>query len=173
MNTREQLLAAASAVVQAQGSRALTLEAVAKAAGVSKGGLLYHFPTKNALVVGMVAQGVEAFERALAAAEASAGDWLSGYVEATLADTASEDSLSGVFTAVAEEPELLEPFRKALKRWYQKALTDYGPRALPLLLALDGLWIHVRMGTLPDLPTDDYAVALRLLVRDVVGEVRP
>lgn len=171
MDTRNLLLEAASAVVSAQGSRALTLDAVARQAGVSKGGLLYHFPTKSALMAGMVAQGVESFERALVAAEGSTGDWLAGYVEATLADTSSEDPLSGVFAALAEEPELLAPFRAALQCWYQKGLTDYGPRALPLLLALDGLWIHVRMGTLPDLPTEEYAGSLRLLARAVVEEV--
>jgi AcrR family transcriptional regulator len=42
-------------VVQARGAGSLTLEAVADVAGVSKGGLLYHFPTKDALIDGMVA----------------------------------------------------------------------------------------------------------------------
>ena len=32
------------------GERAATLDAVAKKAGVSKGGLLYHFPNKEALI---------------------------------------------------------------------------------------------------------------------------
>ena len=32
------------------GERAATLDAVAKRAGVSKGGLLYHFPNKEALI---------------------------------------------------------------------------------------------------------------------------
>ncbi len=36
-----------------QGERAATLDAVATAAGVSKGGLLYHFPSKAALVEGL------------------------------------------------------------------------------------------------------------------------
>ena len=36
-----------------QGERAATLDAVAAAAGVSKGGLLYHFPSKDALVDGL------------------------------------------------------------------------------------------------------------------------
>ncbi|MFF4615626.1 TetR/AcrR family transcriptional regulator [Nonomuraea jabiensis] len=37
-----------------EGAEALTLEAVARRAGVSKGGLFYHFPTKQALVAAMV-----------------------------------------------------------------------------------------------------------------------
>jgi Transcriptional regulator len=34
----------------------MTLEAVAARANVSKGGLLYHFPSKDALVLGMVSR---------------------------------------------------------------------------------------------------------------------
>ncbi|TJY68972.1 TetR/AcrR family transcriptional regulator [Arthrobacter sp. CAU 1506] len=36
-----------------EGERAATMDAVAAAAGVSKGGLLYHFPSKEAMVEGL------------------------------------------------------------------------------------------------------------------------
>jgi AcrR family transcriptional regulator len=55
-NTRERLLGAAEAVVIEQGVSAMTLEAVAARAGISKGGLLYHFPSKDAIVLGMVSR---------------------------------------------------------------------------------------------------------------------
>ena len=42
-DTRKRLLDAAAAVVRRDGAGALTLDAVAAEAGVSKGGLLYHF----------------------------------------------------------------------------------------------------------------------------------
>jgi AcrR family transcriptional regulator len=51
---RERLLDAAERVVVESGATHLTLDAVAKSAGVSKGGLLYHFPSKEALLEGMV-----------------------------------------------------------------------------------------------------------------------
>ncbi|MCL4694718.1 MAG: TetR/AcrR family transcriptional regulator, partial [Candidatus Hydrogenedentes bacterium] len=47
------LLDSAEAVVVEGGPSRLTLDAVAEKAGVSKGGLLYHFPTKDALVEAM------------------------------------------------------------------------------------------------------------------------
>ena len=53
---RERLLDAAERVVVESGATHLTLDAVAKSAGVSKGGLLYHFPSKEALLEGMVAR---------------------------------------------------------------------------------------------------------------------
>lgn len=54
VSKRIQLLEAAAAIVNEQGSEYLTLDAVAKKAGVSKGGLLYHFKNKFALIQGLV-----------------------------------------------------------------------------------------------------------------------
>lgn len=53
---RDRLLDAAERVVVESGATHLTLDAVAKSAGVSKGGLLYHFPSKGALLEGMLAR---------------------------------------------------------------------------------------------------------------------
>src|SRR5262245_2150654 len=56
---RDRLLDAAEAVVVRQGIANLTLDAVAAEAGLSKGGLLHHFPTKDKLVEGMVVRSAE------------------------------------------------------------------------------------------------------------------
>jgi AcrR family transcriptional regulator len=53
------LLDAAEAVVVRQGIANLTLDAVAAEAGMSKGGLLHHFPTKNRLVEALVMRSAE------------------------------------------------------------------------------------------------------------------
>src|SRR3954471_11173426 len=53
-STRERILDAAAELVSEVGSGRLTLDAVAERAGLSKGGLLYNFPTKEALLQGMV-----------------------------------------------------------------------------------------------------------------------
>lgn len=52
--TRERILDALQDILVAKGNSAATLEAVARAASVSKGGLLYHFPTKAAMVTGLI-----------------------------------------------------------------------------------------------------------------------
>ena len=49
-NARAQILNAAEARLLASGPAGLVLDAVAADAGISKGGLLYHFPNKEALV---------------------------------------------------------------------------------------------------------------------------
>jgi AcrR family transcriptional regulator len=53
---RERLLDAAERLVLETGAAHLTLDAVAKFAGVSKGGLLYHFPSKDSLLEAMLAR---------------------------------------------------------------------------------------------------------------------
>ncbi len=52
--TRDRLLDAFEALLIEQGEKAATLDAVAARAGVSKGGLLYHFGSKDALVDGQL-----------------------------------------------------------------------------------------------------------------------
>ncbi|MBQ0819063.1 helix-turn-helix transcriptional regulator, partial [Microvirga sp. HBU67558] len=53
-SSRERILDAAAELVSEIGSGRLTLDTVAERAGLSKGGLLYNFPTKDALLQGMV-----------------------------------------------------------------------------------------------------------------------
>lgn len=51
---RERVLDAFETILIDDGERAATLEATAKAADVSKGGLLYHFASKDDLVAGLL-----------------------------------------------------------------------------------------------------------------------
>src|SRR2546421_1237971 len=66
----DRLLNAAEEVVVRDGVGNLTLEAVAKQANVSKGGLLYHFPSKSDLVIAIV----EKLARHCESKQASADD---------------------------------------------------------------------------------------------------
>ena len=56
------LIKAAAAVIRRDGAQALTLEAVAAEAGVSKGGLLYHFKSKRELLDGLVERWLDDFQ---------------------------------------------------------------------------------------------------------------
>ncbi len=53
-DARTRILDAAEALVRAEGVSGLTLDAAARQAGVSKGGLLYHFSSKEALLIGLL-----------------------------------------------------------------------------------------------------------------------
>ena len=53
-HARERVLDAFEAILIDDGERAATMDATARAAGVSKGGLLYHFASKDALESGII-----------------------------------------------------------------------------------------------------------------------
>ncbi len=63
--TRDILLDAADHIVASKGVARLTLEEVAREAGVSKGGLLYHFKSKDALTEAMISRFIELFDTAV------------------------------------------------------------------------------------------------------------
>lgn len=53
-DTRDRILDALEEMLLGEGLSRVTLESVATSAGVSKGGLLYHFSSKDALIAAMV-----------------------------------------------------------------------------------------------------------------------
>ena len=60
IDTRDLLLSAACSILT-EGQEVLTLDAVAKRSGISKGGLLHHFRSKDALIEGTVAELIQRF----------------------------------------------------------------------------------------------------------------
>jgi AcrR family transcriptional regulator len=65
------ILDAANVVLRERGARGLTIDAVAAAAGLSKGGVLHHFASKDALVAALVARKLTALRTGIAECEAS------------------------------------------------------------------------------------------------------
>jgi AcrR family transcriptional regulator len=155
--TRDALLEAANQIVMAQGSEALTLEAVARKAGVSKGGLLYHFPNKEALIVGMLEQLIDMFETGLQQEleqdnSPEPGRWLRAYIRTSvIGDEQQIPVFASLMAAVAVNPELLKPVQARFDQWQAKAgASGIDPTiANIILLALDGLWFNRILGAAP------------------------
>lgn len=61
-NQKEAILEAAQAIVSEEGAMHMTLDAVAARCKMSKGGLMYNFPTKEALIEAMVQRLMERHE---------------------------------------------------------------------------------------------------------------
>lgn len=68
---REKVLDAFEAILVSEGERSATMDATARAAGVSKGGLLYHFGSKEALEAGLVHRLIDLVEEDVAAMRAA------------------------------------------------------------------------------------------------------
>ena len=65
----EIILEAAAAVLLKAGARGLTIDAVAAEAGLSKGGVLHHYASKEALILALVARKLARLREELAACE--------------------------------------------------------------------------------------------------------
>ena len=151
--TKRRILDAAEQVVLRDGVGHLTLDAAAHEAGLSKGGVLYHFPTRDSLVAAMVTRIIEQFEEDIASylpeagtPEASApGAFARAYVRSTLEPAAPGEERLGaaLLAAAAAEPDLLVPLQEAADGW-QARLVDDGldpAFATVIRLACDGLWL--------------------------------
>jgi AcrR family transcriptional regulator len=148
-NTRLHILQAADELILTEGVAHLTLEAVAKRAEVSKGGLLYHFATKEDLIKGLVQYLSDAFDAKvawqLAQEEATApGSWLRAYIKVSAEiDQGAVQYSSAILAALANNPQLLEPIRQCFSAYQHQAEQSGLDPALATIirLAVDGLWL--------------------------------
>jgi AcrR family transcriptional regulator len=145
-STRETILESANALVRDEGVGNLTLDAVAAHAGVSKGGLLYHYPNKDSLIEGMIEHSLVLFEQEVdRRADASPdgnGRWLRAFVEVTIEARPEHHPGSSILAAAATNPSLLAPVSTYFDRWHQRAISDHCHPivASVVRLASDGLW---------------------------------
>ena len=145
-SSHDDILDAAQAVVLEIGAAHMTLDAVAAKAGVSKGGLLYHFRTKEALLKALLKRRLrhleEARKRKCAELREGPAREMKAYVLSSLSRSRKDTPIgASLLAAVAHNPKLLEPVRGD----YQKRLAELIPsglrfeRALVVALAADGL----------------------------------
>jgi AcrR family transcriptional regulator len=157
--TRQQILHAAFALIRREGVARLTIEAVAQEAGLSKGGVLYHFRSKEALIQAMVASLVERFDSDIETARRQEpanerdvpGSWLRAYIRASEGPAEDDEDTVALLAAVSSDPRLLAPLQEQYARWQAQAEADGVDPALATVirLALDGLWMADLFGLAP------------------------
>ncbi|MGA0539975.1 TetR/AcrR family transcriptional regulator [Neotabrizicola sp. VNH66] len=141
---RQSLLDHAIALVLTQGLHGLTTDAVARAAGVSKGGLFHHFASKPALVEAVAAEAVarmaQAIDARLSPDPARPGRFTRAYVGAVVEDTGSAWSLLSLL--LLAEPSMQRLWDDWIAAQLElHAATDAGPDLAILRLAADGIWL--------------------------------
>ncbi len=143
-NSRDRILAAAADVAREAGPGNLSLDAVASRAGISKGGLLYNFPSKAKLMQALVEQHLQDFHAALEATHGAdkRESLLSAYIRLSVQECQeTEAAASWIFSAIAEDPEFLTPL-KSFKHQLFERLKCETPDLKALLvtyLAIEGL----------------------------------
>ncbi len=159
---RDAVLDAFVCVLIEEGERAATVDAVARRAGVSKGGLLYHFPNKEAMIAELLERldGLLA-EDVLAMAAAPEGAAAYFIKSSTWADTPL-DRLFVAATRLAEvaHAETLRRIAAAQADWLELLARDVGPAMAKAVLYMgDGLYFNAMLargpgGQMPGLRQD-------------------
>jgi AcrR family transcriptional regulator len=131
------------------GVDALTFDRLSEATGISKGGILYHFPNKHDLLLSLVAESAVQFEelwdklaeRDEVVVGRQARAYLAAYVAVTRSSAATNLNVA-LLAAAASDPTVMRPYVEAYERW-QERLADDGideSVATVLRLVADGLW---------------------------------
>jgi AcrR family transcriptional regulator len=145
-SSRDKIVTAAVDLAKEVGPGHVSLDAVAQRAGVSKGGLLYNFPSKTKLLEAIVAHHLDKFESALLEKTEKSGG-KEGSVIAACVDLFEMDCkkglppASGFLAALVENPDLMLPVRKMSRRLVDRIRANASDEssALVVFLALEGL----------------------------------
>ncbi len=115
-HSREIVLQAAEHLVQTQGAGKLTFDNLVKTSGVTRGGITYHFPTKDALLKALLERDMaqwHASEQELRPKlkNARAADLIASVRAMTQSSDDKRRFVAGMLSAAAFDPELLQPIR--------------------------------------------------------------
>ena len=154
---RLRLLDCAATLIVDHGLPALTLENVAREAGVSKGGLLHHYGSKDALIGGLFDMVVDWFGSQVDAAIDPDETRLARFSRAYLQVIANidmsvpaEKRLAVLILMLSSDPHYCARWNSWVdERLREHHRTDTSPMARTLRLAADGLWLS-DLGDGPD-----------------------
>ncbi len=144
---RRLILDTAKQITLSDGFNSLTLDAVAKKAEISKGGLLYHFPSKESLIKGLAQfifdEFATNFYRYAESDPKKTGKWSRALIAATKADIKNNAELNvGIIAASFLDPEVSTNISNDYNSILKK-LEDDGINIVTttiIRLALDGLY---------------------------------
>ena len=146
---RQKVLDAARRIVETRGAGHLTFEMLAEQSGVTRGGITYHFPTKEDLLKALIEADIGDWNASAEALAADAGlpcpkaARLVGHVRSCLAeeDDAHKRFVAGMVSAAMVDPGLLDPVRAHLAAEFADwEWDDADLERFLLLMAADGLF---------------------------------
>ncbi|ADB17758.1 transcriptional regulator, TetR family [Pirellula staleyi DSM 6068] len=162
---RDLICEAAIRTAGRDGLLAMTLDNVAKEAGISKGGVMYHFPTKDDLVRGMLeyfgTQGEQMLMQRIADDPNPGMRWARAFISCmfptpddpahnspTFSPELIEKMMLTTVAAAVNAPEMLDPLRELGKRLKSRLMQDPkdGLEQLLVWLAVDGLLLWQFIG---------------------------
>ncbi|MCU0931496.1 MAG: TetR/AcrR family transcriptional regulator [Serpentinimonas sp.] len=163
------VLAAAEAIVKDIGAANLTFDELVRRSGITRGGIVYHFPTKDALLQALVENDLQHWNGCVAdkrrRTSGPNADLLAYLQSSTEPDEETSRLCAGLLSAATTSKALNEPW----KRYYEKHHADVARAsadpvmACLLTLAADGLFWQETLGLSPLSRSERRAVVQRML----------
>lgn len=151
-SSKAAILDAAERVVMRHGLKSATIEAVAVEAGVSKGGLFYHFASKQDMLEQLIDRHVERFmemrEKIMQELPESRSRRLKASLLASLNEPIKREENLPNILALLDDVSLREKIYLLKKRLFQEMSndTDHPERVALAMMAADGLWMSGMYG---------------------------
>lgn len=140
------MLDAYERILISDGERAATLDAVASAAGVSKGGLLYHFASKDDLAAGMVQRFTGLSDGDVSRMEQAPEGPVAYYVRTSVMEDDALDRALIAVTRLAQGGSMpaSEALRESRRRWAEtiRPHVDDDSALDLVMLVSDGLYFN-------------------------------
>jgi AcrR family transcriptional regulator len=144
----------------------MTIEAIAKLAGVTKGGVQYHFASKDQLIVDLLEHALASFEALLPAQPGP--EWLLAYIDATALESEFDAAIVAILAALPPGDARVAPYEQRALRWKEIAARSLADKALGqvIRLAADGLWLERAAGSSRGPSGTDVIERLKRIVRE-------
>lgn len=125
-NKRERILASGLRLFANQTYQAVTMESVAEAAGVAKGTLYLYFPSKEALYLGILSDGLETVSKRYQATNDTRRDVGERLRRAIEVSIQFYDERRDLLRLIAtEEPRLAEARNRLIQTWREKGFVFF------------------------------------------------
>ncbi|AKE40774.1 TetR family transcriptional regulator [Corynebacterium kutscheri] len=151
---KQLLIKTALELVEKHGLDGLTYEALSQASGLSKSGLIYHFPSRDALLKDMNQFMIEDFEQQLIATAGGTADEvdLLNRLKATLIVLSRSATRAELLLSleIHNNTELHDAWDNIFYRWgcHQDGI-DKEPIFYLCKVIADGMWLHDHISTAP------------------------
>ncbi|HTO00218.1 MAG TPA: TetR/AcrR family transcriptional regulator [Microthrixaceae bacterium] len=146
-SSRERILDTLEELLIKHGSGGATLDAIAEQAGISKGGLLYHFPSKADLLTGFSNRLLDRVDRSIADAPRDPVAVIRWFLSVELSDPSEAVVSRSLTAALHGSDEGLDTVIKEVARRYSRPLEVLDPfLAEHVRLIGDGIYLNALVG---------------------------
>lgn len=168
MSKKEELLINTAKIINHEGMQKLTMDYLSEKSGITKGGVLYHFGSKDQLIIKMNEMVIQQYEEKIAHFQAQlAGQYVftRAYAFATLDMLSHTEDvlLPAVFISSHEHQESKELWDAISQKWNQEFKKDPGDphKIVELRMICDGIWFSIMYQYGEDLKTEMQEIVQR------------